>query len=499
VAAAATASARLPRAALRTAADGDTEEEDGEADEQEDEDEGEEGGVAPFRQPRTASPALRSSNRHISATSSLAASPVRTQRSLQQQQPPQQQQSQTHLQPTPPATANLEHKSQERAQQHLQQQQEEGAEESDEDPVEEEDDDDAAARRAVARMAASPLASSAAAQFSRPGASFRAQGLRPSAPAVANATPDKSARPLSAALRPAAQGGSSGGSGGSNTLYSAGTSMMGGGSGVGAGGRPKTSVGSGRSRFAAGRFNDSFEDDLDDDEEEVRGTGQPQLGAEENEETEEPMHQRSVTPPPPQPAQFGGQNDARAGVGSGGGSRTLNPRRAAGVNLSSVQGSLGSGFVSPSRPPVESAHLGRGGDSDAEVSDVSSVINLNEGVATRAHAVAAAEAAERPHTPPAASPSLAPALGSATIGSAVVQGRGRPRGQPSKLSGGGSNPSPPPRFGGDHGDSLSSLLGGGMRRPGGGRGLSSGPGSFRSKLPVAAVLDSDDDDDIDMY
>ena len=119
---------------------------------------------------------------------------------------------------------------------------------------------------------------------------------------------------------------------------------------------------------------------------------------------------------------------------------------------------------------------------------------------TRADAVAAAEATERPHTPPSASSSLAPVLGSASIGSAVVQGRGRPRGQPWKLSGGGSsNPSPPPRFGGNHGDSLSTLLGGDMRGPGSGRGLSSGPGSFRSKLPVAAVLDSDDDDDIDMY
>jgi hypothetical protein len=415
-----------------------------------------------------------------------------------------------------------------------------GKPDSDDEPDDE--DDDAAARQHVANLAGGG-------QFSRPssGENKRASGgllASSSRPATAvgsgdsevsefhNSTPEKGlaiahaqigAPPVSSDF-PVSNPASRTNTQTSEARRSSGGATVGGGPLFSSSSlsRPKTSSGSGigsasgrasskprTARFLTG--GDEFEDDSEEEEEvEVAAT------YERTEEANVPVARASPT-------------DFTADSGA---PRTLNPRRAAAVNLSTagkpiagsyqpssfnaapaqarntvVSGGGGGSNYTSSRPIgtllSQGDHFGGPGDSDGNVSDVSSVLNLEEDSSRKKDDTVIGSAdlglPASSASLPIQSPMLLSGISAGSGGSGILQsGRGRPRGQPSKLSS-INNPSssssaqasvaPPDE------DSLSSLLGGGMmKRPTTGRGLSSA-GGFRTKLPKP---ESDNDSSLDL-
>lgn len=350
---------------------------------------------------------------------------------------------------------------------------------SDDDIEDDDEDHNAAARQAIRAASTRPtsaMAPAASNQFSRPGSRTNNNT------ASFNRTPDK---PLAAQQpittgRPGTSGGGSVRSGGTGGFT-----------------RPKTSSGAAlRSRFGA---HDSFEEEDEDDDEAA-----PPLGEDSDPSASRAPSAAAAAAPTPIPSS--------ASLSRDDGPRTLNPRRAAGLNLG---GALGAQTLS-SRPatavtggasfasaPADNAY-------DSDVSDVSSIVQLPEGI-TRpgtsvgsapailqpvptASAVAPAAAAASPSSdsPPPQPPALVSQLSTGS-NSGILQGRGRPRNQPLKST--VPVPTPRPEAGED---SLSSLLGGGMmRRPtssSGRSGLNSGPGGFRSKLQSAALRNDSDNE-----
>jgi hypothetical protein len=307
---------------------------------------------------------------------------------------------------------------------------------------------------------------SAAAQFSRPGGAKRAQNT-----AAANTRQASQAQPQEYA---SAKPGTPAASIPSASALS----------------RPRTAVGSTRTRFATGGLGDSFDDDGEED------TDVGQLGA-------HPAQQQAQPVPQPDEAK---RPDTAAAMHPRDAARVLNPRRAAGGNLGGLlsggmggfMGPGGGGLVAAGRPatstrPMSAAMaMATGQDSDGDVSDVSSVVHLSESEGGNKQ--------QQQGAVPSASPLLGPSSGP------VIQGRGRPHSS-SQVGGrplGGSVAAPPPPRGGE--DSLSSLLGGGlggglgmgMKRPAG-RGLSAGPGNYRSRLMQASNLnESEGDSSLDL-